>query len=156
GFFLPGSTYPAGLSANIRQGDCPTITENVDNPLKVSVDPKDPKLLDFINKNYLEPKIIGEEANKQLLFLIGSSTFTQNPLSAIVKGPSAAGKSHLVNRVLDIFRELGVVIEFSRITPAFLENMAAKNNAKKPKPPSDDTTDANDPKNVSSDGGFGF
>jgi hypothetical protein len=50
-----------------------------------------------------------------------------------VKGPSAAGKSHLVNRVLDIFRELGVVIEFSRITPAYLENMA-KENLAVPKP----------------------
>ncbi len=49
-----------------------------------------------------------------------------------MKGPTAAGKSWLVNRVLDIFRELGVVIEFSRITPAFLENMASKEKPKHP------------------------
>lgn len=99
-----------------------------------AVEPKDPNLLDFIKKTYLDPKIIGEDNNKLLLFLICCSTFTANPLSAIVKGPSAAGKSHLVNRVLDIFRELGVVIEFSRITPAFLENMASKEKPKHPNP----------------------
>src|SRR5439155_23379176 len=124
------------------------MSEKPVEPLKVTIDPKDPNLLDNIKKDYLDPNIIGENPNTQLLFLIACSPFTSKPLSAIVKGPSAAGKSHLVNRVLDPFRELGIVIEFSRITPAFLENMAAKNKLKKPKPPSDDTSDANDPKNV--------
>lgn len=106
----------------------------VDSPHKVIIDPKDPNLLEFIKQTYLDPKIIGEEVNKLLLFLIACSTLTLNPLSAIVKGPSAAGKSHLVNRVLDIFRELGIVIEFSRITPAFLENMASKDKPSRPNP----------------------
>jgi len=110
------------------------MEENVDNPHKVTVDPRDPNLLDYIQRAYLDAKIIGEDVNKLLIFLICCSTFTSNPLSAIVKGPSAAGKSHLVNRVLDIFRELGIVIEFSRITPAFLENMASKDKPKHPNP----------------------
>src|SRR2546426_10871383 len=99
----------------------------------MSIDPKHSNLLDFIKENYLDPKIIGEDNNKQLLFLICASARTRNPLSAIVKGPSGAGKSHLVNRVLDPFRKMGIVIEFSRITGAYLENMA-KEDLAIPKP----------------------
>lgn len=51
-----------------------------------------------------------------------------------MKARSSSGKSWLVNRVLDLFRPIGVVIEFSRITPAYLENMASKNRAPKPLP----------------------
>src|SRR2546426_1268543 len=100
----------------------------------MSIDPKHSNLLDFIKENYLDPTIIGEDNNKQLLFLICCSAFTDNPLSAIVKGPSGAGKSHLVNRVLDLFRKLGVVIEYSRITGAYLENMATKDRPRHPNP----------------------
>ena len=71
----------------------------------------------------MDPKITGEHDSKQLLFLICASARTRNPLSAIVKGPSGAGKSHLVNRVLDPFRKMGIVIEFSRITGAYLEDL---------------------------------
>ena len=84
----------------------------------------DTNLLDSIKTSYLDPKIRGEDKNKQLLFLVCASIFTKNPLSAIVKGPSGAGKSWLVNRILDVFRKMGVVIEFSRVTAAFLDNMA--------------------------------
>src|SRR2546427_2983554 len=92
----------------------------------MSVDPKDPNLLGFIKEKYLDPEITGEDNQKLLLFLVACSCVTSNPLSCIVKGPSGAGKSHLVNRVLDPFRKMGHVIEFSRITPAYLENMAKK------------------------------
>jgi hypothetical protein len=100
-----------------------------------ALEPKDPKLLDIIKQNYLDPKISGEDENKQLLFLVCCSAFTKNPLSAIVKGPSGAGKSHLVNRVLDIFRRIGIVIEFSRITGAYLENMAKREFPPRPSEP---------------------
>ncbi len=99
---------------------------------------QDPNLLDSIKEKYLDPKITGENKNKQLLFLVSASAFTQRPLSTIVKGPSAAGKSHLVNRVLDVFRKMGIVIEFSRITPAFLENMANKDRPRHPNPKAPD------------------
>src|SRR6266480_2311986 len=102
------------------------MQDTVENPLKVSVDPKDPNLLDFIKTRFLDPVTTGEDNNKLLLFLICCSCVTENPLSAIVKGPSGTGKSHLANRVLDVFRKTGHVIEFSRITPAYLENMAKK------------------------------
>jgi hypothetical protein len=97
-----------------------------------ALDAKDPKLLDIIKQNYLDPQISGEDENKQLLFLVCASAFTKNPLSAIVKGPSGAGKSHLVNRVLDIFRRMGIVTEYTRITGAYLENMAKSKLTPKP------------------------
>jgi hypothetical protein len=65
------------------------------------------------------------------LFLVCCSAFTKNPLSAIVKGSSGAGKSHLVNTTLRVFRRMGCVIEFSRITSAYLENMPKWNMAAK-------------------------
>src|SRR5438445_11617364 len=75
-------------------------------------------------KEFLDREIIGEDDNKQILFLVCLSSLTKNPLSCVVKGLSSGGKSRTVNKVLDIFRDVGMVIEFSRITPAFLENMA--------------------------------
>jgi hypothetical protein len=97
-----------------------------------ALDPKNLRLLDIIKEVYLDRKISGEDKNKLLLFLICVSALTKNALSAIVKGLSGAGKSHLVNRVLDIFRKMGMVIEFSRITGAYLENMASKDHPPKP------------------------
>src|SRR5438876_3224075 len=95
-----------------------------------TVDPTNP--LGYIKRQYLDREVVGEDLNKQLLFLICCSTFTDNPVSAVVKARSSAGKSWLVNRVLDIFRILGIVIEFSRITPTYLENMASRNRPPKP------------------------
>ncbi len=100
----------------------------------LSLDPEDPGLLEAIKTGYLDRKIRGEDKNKLLLFLLCASAFTKNPLSAIVKGRSSAGKSHLVNRVLDVFRKMGIVIEFSRITGAYLENMASKDRPRHPNP----------------------
>src|SRR6266571_607698 len=99
---------------------------------EAALDPTDPQLLDSMKKKYLDPKIRGEDNNKQLIFLVCASAFTKNPLSAIVKGPSGAGKSWLVNRVLDVFRKMGVVIEFSRVTGAYLDNMANKDRPRRP------------------------
>ncbi|HZY95349.1 MAG TPA: hypothetical protein VFE98_10930 [Candidatus Bathyarchaeia archaeon] len=96
------------------------------------LDSKDPNLLQRIQTEYLDRKIAGEDTNKVLLFLVCLSAFTKGPLSAVVKGVTGAGKSRIVNRVLDIFRRMGVVIEFSRITGAYLENMAKSQATSKP------------------------
>ncbi len=101
---------------------------------QLGFDPKSPSILQTIREEYLDREIVGEDASKQLLFLICCSTFTRNPLSAVVKGLTGVGKSNLVNRVLDIFRRLGIVIEFSRITGAYLENMASRDRPRRPNP----------------------
>jgi predicted GTPase len=76
----------------------------------------DPNLLQRIQTDYLDRTIAGEDKNKLLLFLVCLSASTKRPLSAVVKGVTGAGKSRIVNRVLDIFRRMNSVIEFSRIT----------------------------------------
>src|SRR6266487_2285201 len=100
------------------------------NESKVTVDPSDP--LGFIKREYLDREIVGEDSNKQQVFLGCCSAFTDNQLAIVVKARTGSGKSWLVNRVLDIFRQLGIVIEFSRITPSYLENMASKNRPPRP------------------------
>ena len=95
-------------------------------------DENDLDLLSSIKRQYLDRKIAGEDANKVLLFLVGLSALTKRPLSAVVKGVTGGGKSRVVNRVLDIFRKMGAVIEFSRITGAYLENMAKSQGTPKP------------------------
>jgi hypothetical protein len=47
--------------------------------------------------------VVGETRAKQLLYLIVTSRLLPRPVSATVKGPSAAGKSFLVERVLSLF-----------------------------------------------------
>jgi len=106
------------------------LEDAFENQHKVTVDPSDP--LGFIKREYLDREIVGEDRNKLLLFLLCCTTFTDNPLSGILQARSSAGKSWLVNRVLDLFRPLGNVIEASRMTPAYLENMASKNREPKP------------------------
>lgn len=97
------------------------------------LDSKDPNLLQRIQTEYLDRTIAGEDKNKLLLFLVCLSASTKRPLSAVVKGVTGAGKSRIVNRVLDPFRRMDAVIEFSRISGAYLENMA-KSKGSLPKP----------------------
>lgn len=47
--------------------------------------------------------VAGEERAAQLLYLALCSRFLDRPVSVAVRGPSAAGKSHLVERVLRFF-----------------------------------------------------
>ncbi len=90
------------------------------------LDAEDPGLLAKI-KAVLDQDIRGEDQNKQLLFLVCLSGLTRDPLSAVLKGSSGSGKSRLVKKVLKCFELLGMVMEFSRITPAYLDNLAKKN-----------------------------
>src|SRR5437016_4438860 len=103
------------------------------NDIPSQLDSQDPDLLQRIKTQYLDRNIAGEDNNKLLLFLVCLSASTKRPLSAVVKGVTGAGKSRIVNRVLDIFRRMDAVLEFSRITGAYLENMA-KTKGSIPKP----------------------
>jgi hypothetical protein len=46
--------------------------------------------------------LVGEERTAKLLYLIVTSRFLTRPVSAAIKGPSSAGKSHLLQQVLDL------------------------------------------------------
>lgn len=66
-------------------------------------------------KTALDQRIIGEDRNKLLLFLIGLTSHMDKVLGAIILGESSAGKSYLMNNVLKFFTN---VEEYTRITRA--------------------------------------
>ena len=79
----------------------------------------DPNLLEWICE-VLSHRIVGEDLNKQLLFLIALSYKTDDPQGSIINGPPAIGKSHLAKHVLSFFPN---VINLSRITPTVLDRL---------------------------------
>src|SRR5690242_1785767 len=47
--------------------------------------------------------VVGEEGNRLALFLAGLTKDCDEPVSALVRGPSSSGKSNLVRNVLQLF-----------------------------------------------------
>ena len=47
--------------------------------------------------------VVGEESNKLVVFLVGTSRVLDKPLCLFVKGPSSAGKNYLTDTVLSLF-----------------------------------------------------
>ncbi len=62
-----------------------------------------PHLLDAFVETLPQLGVAGEERAAKLLYLVLTSRVLKKPVSAIVKGPSSAGKSYLVERVLEFF-----------------------------------------------------
>lgn len=81
---------------------------------------RDPALLYKIKQD-LDKRIIGEDRNKLLLFLIGASSLTNRPLGAIITGDSSSGKSYVMNQTLKYFSN---VEKFTRITKASPDRLA--------------------------------
>lgn len=91
--------------------------------------PHDPMILDRIVDGF-RPKIVGESNNIKLLWLacISKDLPKKNRLSAIITSQSSAGKSNLINTVLEPFHE--DVIDFTDYTPAFLNRQEMNMNGK--------------------------
>ena len=89
----------------------------------------DPEILDKIVNCY-GPKIIGEENNIKLLFCacLSKDLPKKNRLSIIITSQSSAGKSNLVNNVLEPFKE--DVLDFTDYTPAYLQRSGFDMNGK--------------------------
>jgi predicted transcriptional regulator len=96
------------------------MSEEELTPEKIIDDPEalefggDPRLL-YNVKCDLDKRIAGENQNKLQLFKICCSSFTDNPLGAIITGESSAGKSWMLTQSLRYFRN---VEEFTRVTAA--------------------------------------
>ena len=71
-------------------------------------------------KNKLDLYIVGEDNNKQLLFLIMVSKDLEDPMHASVEGPSSLGKTTLVERTTEAMPPDSVK-KLSRITPTYLD-----------------------------------
>lgn len=93
------------------------LTEEV---LETKYDVKDPEILSKIVEGY-SSKIVGEQNNIKLLWCacISKDLPKQNRLSVIITSQSSAGKSNLVNNILQPFKE--DVFDYTDYTPAFLK-----------------------------------
>jgi hypothetical protein len=60
-------------------------------------------ILDRLESLLPELGVVGESRNAKLLYLALTSRLLDRPVSVVVKGPSSAGKSHLVSKVLRTF-----------------------------------------------------
>jgi hypothetical protein len=64
---------------------------------------REPDILALVSTELEEAGMVGESRNARLLYLIATSRLLDRPCSAVVKGPSAGGKSFLVEQVLELF-----------------------------------------------------
>ncbi len=91
----------------------------------MSLDPKNPALLGRILFLYHQRKrLTGEDKNILTLFQAFVGAVQGRPAIIPVKGSTRGGKSRLVKTVLPPFKKLGFVLQYSRITPTFLEHLA--------------------------------
>lgn len=107
-------------------GDC---CYNLSEEFPTKYDPKDPEILSKIVDGY-KSKIVGEENNIKFLFCacISKDLPKEYRLSAIITSQSSAGKSNLVNTVLEPFKD--DVIDYTDYTPAFLKRQEMIMNGK--------------------------
>jgi DNA primase catalytic core len=66
---------------------------------------KDPKLLERILEDFSRSGLVGEETNKLVAYLAATSRKLDRPLAVIIQSSSAAGKSRLMEAVLDFMPE---------------------------------------------------
>lgn len=100
----------------------PSVIEVVEAPEILA----DPALLHKI-KLALDDFIVGEDKNKLLLFVIGLTSFMEKPLGAMISGESSAGKSYLMDNVLQFFPN---VESYTRMTKASPDRMGKNFNQK--------------------------
>ena len=86
--------------------------------IEIPYDLKNENLLDEISNSFNE-KIIGEKQNKKMIFLccISKNLPRQFRQSGIVSSSSSAGKSNLINSILEIFSK--DVIDHTDFTHSF-------------------------------------
>ena len=66
---------------------------------------RDPKLLDRVLSDFEQCGVVGEETNKRLSYLAAVSRLLEKPLAIVVQSASSAGKSSLMEAVLDFMPE---------------------------------------------------
>ena len=66
---------------------------------------KEPRLLDRILEDFVRCGVVGEETNKKVAYLGAVSRLLDKPLAIVVQSSSSAGKSSLMEAVLDFMPE---------------------------------------------------
>lgn len=95
----------------VTRSDSPTNASGADDPYP-SVEPatlqpprraRERHLLEQVAAELAASGVAGETRTLQLLYLVVTSRLLERPCSAVVKGPSAAGKSFVVEQILGLF-----------------------------------------------------
>jgi hypothetical protein len=63
----------------------------------------EPRILNRMAAELEQAGLVGEGRAAKLVYLVFTSRFLERPLCAVIRGQSSAGKSHLVERVMDLF-----------------------------------------------------
>jgi len=66
---------------------------------------RDPRLLDRVLADFVKCGVVGEETNKKIGYLAAVSRLLEKPLAIVVQSASSAGKSSLMEAVLDFIPE---------------------------------------------------
>jgi DNA primase len=87
---------------------------------------RDPKLLERVLADFERCGVVGEETNKRVSYLAAVSRLLEKPLAIVVQSSSSAGKSSLMEAVLDFMPEEQRE-EYSAMTGQALFYMGQKN-----------------------------
>ncbi len=87
---------------------------------------RDPRLLDRVLEDFDKCGVVGEETNKRVSYLAAVSRLLNKPLAIVVQSSSSAGKSSLMEAVLDFMPEEQRE-EYSAMTGQALFYMGQKN-----------------------------
>jgi DNA primase catalytic core len=87
---------------------------------------RDPRLLDRVLEDFERCGAVGEEANKKVSYLAAVSRLLPKPLAVVVQSSSSAGKSSLMEAVLDFIPEEHRV-SYTAMTSQALFYMGQKN-----------------------------
>ncbi|HET9182937.1 MAG TPA: CHC2 zinc finger domain-containing protein [Candidatus Angelobacter sp.] len=87
---------------------------------------RDPRLLDRVLSDFDKCGVVGEETNKRVSYLAAVSRLLDKPLAIVVQSSSSAGKSSLMEAVLDFMPEEQRE-EYSAMTGQALFYMGQKN-----------------------------
>lgn len=87
---------------------------------------RDPRLLDRVLEDFDKCGVVGEETNKKVSYLAAVSRLLPKPLAIVTQSSSAAGKSSLMDAVLDFMPEEQHE-EYSAMTGQSLYYMGEKN-----------------------------
>jgi hypothetical protein len=69
----------------------------------------EPRILERVGETVEQLGLVGDHRLAKLIFLIATSRLLDHPVCAVIKGPSSAGKSFVLDRTLKLFPSAAVV-----------------------------------------------
>jgi len=112
---------PALEKPEVTQADdaAPT-TEEVDALWQKCADlALDPDLMMRIDQAFISLGVVGEQRNRKLLYLAATARLLDKPVSVFVTGPSSAGKTFLLLKVLDLLPD-SAYVNYTSVSARYL------------------------------------